>query len=598
MKNRADMINSIVIHDAAQHKWLHFQNPKRIVSTHRIEEVVPALKAIEEHVTKDGLYAAGFIAYEAAPAFDSALAVNEDGAFPLLWFGLYEEPEEVSLPTTQASHQDQPLTWQSSVRRAAYEDAIERIKRYIEAGDTYQVNFTVRLRSPFAGDPWPFFVELTRAQDASYSAFVTTQDWIVCSASPELFFQLAGEELISRPMKGTAPRGLMLHDDRKQAEWLYHSEKDRAENVMIVDMMRNDIGRIARTGSVRWDSLYEVEKYPTLWQMTSTVTARTEVGLCKILQALFPPASITGAPKPRTMEIIAELEHTPRRIYTGSVGFMSPHRTAQFNVAIRTVLIDKFKGEAEYGVGGGIVWDSIDKMEFEECQTKARVLTLRIPDFSLLESILWTPEEGYFLLPYHLKRLADSAAYFSFSADMDEIHDKLASLAHTLFKTAHKVRLLVAKDGGITVQSEALGNTAAQPQHYCLSPAPVDSANPFLYHKTTNRQVYEQALGACPGYADCILWNEKGEVTESSIANVVVELDGVLYTPPIECGLLPGTYRALLLELGKVKERVIRIDDLAKSPHVYLISSVRKQREIVVDVDRYQDNMTRQGGLI
>jgi para-aminobenzoate synthetase/4-amino-4-deoxychorismate lyase len=584
MMNRPDMINSVVIHDATQHKWLHFRDPLRIITAHRIEEVVPALNVIEELVSKGGLYAAGFIAYEAAPAFDSALAVKEDGVFPLVWFGLYDEPEEVSLPTTQASHQDQPLLWQPSVRQEAYKNAIERIKRYIEAGDTYQVNFTFRLRSPFRGDPWSYFIELARAQDASYSAFVNTQEWIICSASPELFFQLDHNELISRPMKGTAPRGLMQHDDRAQADGLYHSEKDRAENVMIVDMVRNDMGRIADTGSVHVSSLYEVEKYPTLWQMTSTVRARTEAGLCEILKALFPPSSITGAPKPRTMEIIAELEHTPRRIYTGSVGFMSPLRTAQLNVAIRTVLIDKAQGEAEYGVGGGIVWDSIDTMEFEECQTKARILTQRVPDFFLLESILWTPEEGYFLLPYHLARLADSAAYFSFSADMDAIRNKLDSLGRTLPKAAHKVRLLVARDGGITLQYEALDDAVAQPLHCCLAPAPIDPSHPFLYHKTTNRGVYDQALAALPGYADCILWNEKGEVTESCIANVVVELDGELYTPPIQCGLLPGTYRALLLEQNKVKEGVIRKEDLAKSPHIYLISSVRKEREVIVDL--------------
>jgi para-aminobenzoate synthetase/4-amino-4-deoxychorismate lyase len=584
MIHNANTINCVFIHDATHQQWLHFQDPRQIISAYRMEEVIPALNAIEKHVARDGLCAAGFIAYEAAPAFDSALAVKEDGAFPLVWFGLYEKPEEVSLPPMQASHQDYPLTWQSSVRRDAYKNAIEKIKHYIEAGDTYQVNFTFRLRSLFTDDPWPFFVALARAQDASYSAFVNTQQWIVCSASPELFFQLDDNKLISRPMKGTAPRGLMQHDDVKQAEGLRHSEKDRAENVMIVDMVRNDMGRIAQTGSVHWNSLYEVEKYPTVWQMTSTVRARTEAGLCEILKALFPPASITGAPKPRTMEIIAELEQTPRRIYTGTVGFWMPGRKAQFNVAIRTVLIDKTQGEAEYGVGGGIVWDSVDQIEFEECRTKARILTQHISDFSLLESMLWTPEEGYFLLPYHLARLKDSAAYFSYSADIDAVLATLDAFARTLPKNAHKVRLLVAKDGRITVQSESVGAAAVHPQHCCLAPEPVDSANPFLYHKTTNRSVYEQALGSCPGYADVILWNEKGEVTESCIANVVVELDGELYTPPIQCGLLPGTYRAYLLEQGKVKERVVTVEDLAQSPQVYLISSVRKQREVIVDL--------------
>ncbi len=585
--NVADLVNNAVIHDASQGQWLHFCDPKEVISGYRVEEVMPALEAIEEQVRRHGLSAVGFIAYEAAPAFDAALTVTEDGVFPLVWFGLYEKPEQLHLPPAPQAH-SASLPWTPSLTPNAYQDAIGRIKDYIEAGDTYQVNFTVRLRSPFSGDPWSYFIELARAQDALYSAYVNTKEWIICSASPELFLQVEGEALISRPMKGTAPRGLMLHDDREQAEWLYHSEKNRAENVMIVDMVRNDMGRIADIGSVHVSRLYEVEKYPTVWQMTSTVRATTGAGLSAIMRALFPPASITGAPKPRTMQIIAELEQTPRRIYTGTVGFWMPDRKAQFNVAIRTVLIDKAQGEAEYGVGGGIVWDSIDTMEFEECRTKARILTQRVPDFSLLESILWTPDQGYFLLPYHLARLADSAAYFSYAADMDAIREKLDSLAHTLPKTPNKVRLLVARDGGITLQSEvlseALVGASVHPLHVCLAPAPIDPSNPFLYHKTTNRGVYEQALAASPGYADCILWNEKGEITESSIANCVVELDGELCTPPVQCGLLPGTYRAYLLEQGKIKERVIRIEELARSPHIYLVNSVRKEREVVVDL--------------
>jgi para-aminobenzoate synthetase/4-amino-4-deoxychorismate lyase len=584
------MINTVVIHDAAQQRWLQFCNPQQIISAHQADEVMPALKDIEEQVQDHGRYAAGFIAYEAAPAFDSALAVRKDGAFPLVWFGIYGKPEQITLPPAAASYLDQPLTWEPSVRRDAYEDAINRIKHYIEAGDTYQVNFTFRLRSPFSGDPWPLFIELARAQDASYGAFVNTEGWCICSASPELFFQLDGKELISRPMKGTAPRGLMLHDDLAQADGLRHSEKNRAENVMIVDMVRNDMGRIAEIGSVQVSSLYEVEQYPTVWQMTSTIGAQTEAGLCEIMKALFPPASITGAPKPRTTQIIAELEHAPRRIYTGTIGFWMPGRRAQFNVAIRTVLIDKDKGEAEYGVGGGIVWDSVDRMEFEECQTKARILFQRVPAFALLETILWTPEDQYFLLPYHLARLRDSAAYFSFSADVDAIRNELNSLAQTLPKTAHKIRLLVAKDGGITLQSQALEDPpASHPLQICLARSPVDSGNPFLYHKTTNRGVYEQALAACPGYTDVILWNEKGEVTESSIANIVVELDGELYTPPIQCGLLPGTYRAYLVEQGKVRERIIRKEYLAKSPRIYLVNSVRREWEVFVDWQRVDE---------
>ncbi|HUV51437.1 MAG TPA: aminodeoxychorismate synthase component I [Anaerolineae bacterium] len=588
MINIADMINGVVIHDAAQQCWLHFRNPRQIISAHRIEEVIPALNLIEKTVNKHGLYAAGFIAYEAAPAFDPALVVNKNGSFPLIWFGLYGEPEHLSFPAAKKYCPDQSLgqslTWTSSVTRDAYQDAIAKIKKNIEEGNTYQVNFTYRLTSPFINDPWAYFIELVKAQNALYGAFVNTEEWSICSASPEMFFHLDGNKLSSRPMKGTASRGLTLQDDIKQAQWLYHSEKNRAENIMIVDMVRNDMGRIARAGSVQADELFAIEKYPTLWQMTSTVTAETNAGLSEILRALFPPASITGAPKTRTMEIIAELETGPRRIYTGSIGVVSPDRKAQFNVAIRTVLVDKIKGQAEYGVGGGIVWDSIETVEFEESQTKAKVLTERLPDFSLLETILWTPENGYYLLQYHLARLKDSAVYFSFSADIDAIRDKLLSLTHTFPHTAHKIRLLVTKEGGITCKPEVLRHSIpAHIQRVRLAKSPIDSSNLFLYHKTTNRCVYDQALAACPGYDDVILWNEKSEVTESCIANIVVELDGELYTPPVRCGLLAGTFRAWLIKQNKVKEKVISLKDLARSLHVYLVNSVRKDQEVLID---------------
>jgi len=588
MINIDDMINGVVIHDAAQQCWLHFRNPRRIISAHRVEEVLPALNAIEKTVNKDGLYAAGFIAYEAAPAFDPALVVNRNGSFPLIWFGIYSQPEQIRFPAARKCCSDQSLgqslTWIPSLTRDAYQDAIAKIKKNIEEGDTYQVNFTYRLTSPFIGDPWEYFIELVKAQNTRYGAFVNTEEWSICSVSPELFFHLDGNKLSSRPMKGTVSRGMTLRYDIKQAQWLHHSEKNRAENIMIVDMVRNDMGRIARTGSVQVSSLYDIEKYPTLWQMTSTVTAETKAGLSEILKALFPPASITGAPKPRTMQIIAELETSPRRIYTGSIGFISPDRKAQFNVAIRTILVDKIKGQAEYGVGGGIVWDSTETIEFEECQTKAKILTERSPDFSLLETILWTPENGYYLLQQHLARLKDSAIYFSFSADIDAIRDKLFSLARAFPHTAHKVRLLVAKNGHITCKPEVLRHsTAAHIQRVCLAQSPIDSSNLFLYHKTTNRRVYDQALAACPGYDDVILWNEKGEVTESCIANIVVELDGELYTPPVQSGLLAGTFRAWLIKQNKVKEKVISLKDLARSSHVYLINSVRKDQEVLID---------------
>jgi para-aminobenzoate synthetase/4-amino-4-deoxychorismate lyase len=353
---------------------------------------------------------------------------------------------------------------------------------------------------------------------------------------------------------------------------------------MIVDMIRNDMGRVADIGSVQVPSLFDVERYPTLWQMTSTVAATTDASLTDIMIALFPCASITGAPKPRTMRIIRQLETTPRRIYTGCIGFVTPDRKAQFNVAIRTVLIDKETGQAEYGVGGGIVWDSRTGDEYIECQVKARVLTANHADFSLLETMLWTPDEGYLLLPYHLRRLRDSAAYFGIPVEMEKIEEKLCDGSASYAREPHRVRLLVAQDGRISCRAIPLSRSPSpHPVRLRLATTPVDSADPFLYHKTTHRRVYDAARAACPDCDDVLLWNERGEVTEACIANVVVQLDGELLTPPVQCGLLPGTFRAYLLDRGKVREEIITVETLEQCTRMYVVNSVRKWREALLE---------------
>jgi para-aminobenzoate synthetase/4-amino-4-deoxychorismate lyase len=300
------------------------------------------------------------------------------------------------------------------------------------------------------------------------------------------------------------------------------------------------------------------------------------------MAALFPSASITGAPKPRTMQIIADLETMPRRIYTGCIGFIAPGRKAQFNVAIRTVLIDRDAGEAEYGVGGGIVWDSMSGEEYLECQIKARVLGERQPQFSLLETMLWTPGDGYFLLNDHLQRLCESAAYFSIAFDMEQVREKLEALAPSHSDSPHKVRLLVEQDGTISCQSSPLNGTEKrQPVRLRLAPIPVNSSSPFLYHKTTDRRVYDGVRNACPDCDDVVLWNEKAEVTETCVGNIVVCLDGEMVTPPVSCGLLPGTFRNRLIEERKITEGILKIDDLKKSKHIFVVNSVRKWRKAI-----------------
>lgn len=540
---------------------------------------MPLLAQMEEAVERDGLHAAGFIAYEAAPAFDPALPVRPDGGFPLLWFGLFGEVMETECLSAGGSPVP-PVAWEESVTPEEYRRCLGAIHDFIRDGDTYQVNFTYRQRALTAADPWPWFVGIAGDGTAPFAAFVDTGEWAVCSASPELFLRLDGDRIESRPMKGTSARGLWSGQDLTMKAELENSIKERAENLMIVDMVRNDFGRVALPGSVEVPRLFEVEQYPSVWQLTSTVRARTREPLARILAATFPPASITGAPKRRTMEIIARLESSPRRIYTGTIGFASPGRRARFNVAIRTVLVHKQSGRAEYGVGGGIVWDSEPAAEHAECRTKTRVLDPAPRDFDLLETLLWSPLDGYALLEYHLQRLSRSADYFGFRADLRAIRNELARAAHGLAPGRQRVRLRVARHGGIRCEATPLDGASMTFADLPLAKHPVDAGDVFLYHKTTRRDGYENAVRSRPGCADVLLFNAAGQLTESTVANVAVEIDGVLCTPPVSCGLLPGTRRAWMLDQGLLRERVIGIAEALASPHIHLLNSVRGMHEV------------------
>jgi para-aminobenzoate synthetase / 4-amino-4-deoxychorismate lyase len=577
------MSEQIILHDARRRQWLRFAEPVEVVEARSREEVLPQLRRVERLVQEHRLFAAGFISYEAAPAFDPALHVREESGFPLLWFGLYPRADVIEPPAgSESPSAYQVGEWSPTVVEEDYHATLAQIKGHIARGDTYQVNYTFRLLASFAGDPWALFRDLVRAQEADYPAFVDTGRWAICSASPELFFRLDGSHLVTRPMKGTAPRGRTLAEDEAQARWLYNSEKNRAENVMIVDMLRNDMGRIAEVGTVQVPRLFEVERYPTVWQMTSTVTAATGASIYEIMTALFPCASITGAPKPRTMQIIAALEATPRCIYTGTIGFIAPDRVAQFNVAIRTVLVGRERGRAEYGVGGGIVWDSDAAEEYAECRVKARVLSEKPVAFALLESLLWEPGEGYFLLERHLERLRESAQYFGYPVDIDAVVARLKTLSSGLRQGPYKVRLLVARSGEISCEAAHLEAASGAAARVSLATEPVDPSNRFLYHKTTNRRLYERARAGRPEADDVLLWNERGEVTESTIANLVVQVDRDMLTPPVDSGLLPGVFRGWLLDQGLVREQVITREMLRQADRLFLINSVRRWREAVL----------------
>lgn len=564
-------------------EWRTFREPTAILQAVSVDEVAGCLAEVDRAVKEAGVYAAGFVTYEAAAAFGLSAHERSAAGLPLVCFGLFN-PESVDsergLPGAGTYETGE---WEPSIDQAMYAYAIRRIKSLIEAGETYQINFTFRLTTAFAGDALALLRDLDAAQDGPWGAYVDDGRYAICSASPELFFSVSGDRIECRPMKGTAPRGLWAGADRARADQLRASSKNRAENVMVVDMARNDLGRIARTGSVEATSLFEVERYPLQWQMTSTVRARGHAALPAMFQALFPSGSVTGAPKHRSMSIVRELEADPRGIYTGAIGYLSPHGRAHFNVAIRTVTIDRERGRAEFGVGSGIVWDSVEADEYEECRLKASILlkpprfsyaTGRRPDFRMLETIGWTPAGGFALLPRHLARLRESAACFKFECDIQAVQELLDNAVGDLAGPA-KIRVLVSQDGAIVCEGIDLGAPPEGPLQVSLAAEPIDKADVFLYHKTTRRDVYERARASRPESDGVLLWNREGEITEATEANIVVELDGRKVTPPVECGLLPGTLRAELLQEGTITERRVTVDDVPRATGLWLINSVR-----------------------
>lgn len=572
-----------LVQDGEAGDWLAFTRPVDVLAARRIDEVREVVREAQRRVDAEGLWAVGFLAYEAAPAFDRALVVREVmDSLPLAWFALCAAPQRVQLSDVGAGGPQVAFDWTACATRADYEAAIARIRRYIEEGDSYQVNYTLRMRAPFAGDDAALFLAMQANGGARYGAWIDSGRFALSSASPELFLRLDADRLISRPMKGTLPRGRWLEEDAEQAARLTGSAKDRAENVMIVDMVRNDLARIARPGSVRVPALFEAERYPTLWQMTSTVEARTDAPLDDILAATFPPASITGAPKGRTMQLIAELERAPRGPYTGSIGFLAPGRRAQFNVAIRTALIDREQGSIEYGVGSGVVWDSRSAAEYDECLLKARVVTQAPRRFELLETLLWEADDGWFLLERHLARLSRSADYFDFALDIAAVRARLDELVRTFVEPRQRVRITVARDGAIDASAGALDEHSVQFVRLGLARQPIDASDPFLFNKTTQRAVYERARAGVADVDDVVLWNDGGEVTETTIANLVIERGGRRLTPALACGLLPGVLRAQLLDDGAIEEAHLTIDDLRRAQRVWVINSVRRWREAVL----------------
>ena len=555
--------------------WRMYRRPVRILSASNPETLAHALAEIDRHV-KSGGEAAGFLSYEAGYALEPKLRpLLGDQSDPLCWFGLYDTAfavDKLSFPPGDSQEIVQNSA--PSITRGQYDEALGAIHDWISAGDVYQINFTYRVAFESMCCPWCLFNSLCHRHPVPYAAFVNTGLEQIVSLSPELFFNIRGRRIVVKPMKGTADRGLTLEDDVRCAEALRVSEKNRAENVMIVDLMRSDLGRICRTGSVKTPRLFEVERFPSVWQMTSTVEGhlREECTPDSVIRALFPSGSVTGAPKIRAMELISELETTQRGVYTGSIGYFAPTQ-AQFNVAIRTAVLRG--NEGILGVGGGITYDSSSFEEWKESQSKAAFLTQDAPDFKIIETMRWEGE--YRLLEEHLERMRASAEYFGFQFEERMARATLEGIALGFGNRPQRVRLLLAQNGSLELESSEITDVAPFGR-VRLSARTVLSSDRFLYHKTTRRKMYNEELAAARAAEcdDALFFNERGELTEGTIHNVFV-VNGTLWrTPPITCGVLPGTYRASILKNRRnAREDVLTLDDLACADAIYLCNGVR-----------------------
>ncbi|MGB2933080.1 MAG: aminodeoxychorismate synthase component I [Methyloceanibacter sp.] len=568
---------------------LLFEAPEQVVVAYEPGEVEAGLDAITQGLAR-GLHAAGFFAYELGYCLEPKLQalLPRDRRQPLFWIGLFREPRRLDEVGTRSwldqsgalersTISDLKLSWS----REQYTRAFEEVQDYIAAGDVYQINLTLKYLFDFSGDPVSLYSALRRKQRVEYGALICASDFQVLSLSPELFFRREGKRVSSRPMKGTAPRGRTPREDARLKTWLTVDEKQRAENLMIVDLLRNDLGRIAKIGSVEVTDLFTVETYRTVHQMTSGIIAelRGDMGLMDMLHALFPCGSVTGAPKVRAMEIIRELEGLPRGVYTGAIGHMAPNGDAQFNVAIRTLYIDGQRGEM--GIGSGVVADSKAESEFEECLLKAQFLTTTDAPFELIETMRWERGAGFYLLERHLTRLRSSAVHFGYPFERETLLAALEAEVAKLAGDVHMVRLLLAEDGALAVSSTKIDlPPKGTVWRFAISDQRVDEKDPLFFHKTTRRQFYDREMErqkTLTGCDEVVFLNKKGELTEGTRTSLFLELDGRLFTPALTCGLLPGTLREELIDLPRAaaSEAVLTLADLNRAERIYLGNSVR-----------------------
>ena len=551
-----------------------FTKPIKELKTRDLDRVEALLREVEAY-QEAGFYAVGYVSYEAAPAFEKKLAVHPAplmGEY-LLYFTIHEEVETLPFPEDYEAV-DLPANWKEEVEAPAYQKAIETIHHHIRQGDTYQVNYTVQLSQELKADPLAIYNRLVVEQKAHYNAFIQHDDVAILSISPELFFEQEDRLLTTRPMKGTTRRGLTNQADLKEAAWLEADPKNRAENMMIVDLLRNDMNRISEIGSEQVTRLCQVEQYSTVWQMTSTIESRLrpEVDLVQAFQALFPCGSITGAPKISTMEIIQQTEIAPRGVYCGTIGILLPRGKRIFNVAIRTLQMQGTK--AIYGVGGGITWDSKWEGEYQETKQKSAVLYRQEPRFELLTTGLIHQGELTFL-EQHLTRLREASRYFAYPYDEPKLLKELQEeLAHLESNLDYRCRIALQKNGTFHLVITELTDLPASYLQAQLTEQKLDLATPFTYFKTSQRDHLSQSDH------EQIFHLPDGTLLETTIGNLVLEIEGQLYTPPAHLPLLDGIYRRHLLETQQVEEKLLTLNDLTDADRIYACNALRGLYEL------------------
>ncbi|MFH1742699.1 MAG: aminodeoxychorismate synthase component I, partial [bacterium] len=540
-------------------------DPIDIIIAQSVNEVAEALIRLDERI-RAGKYVAGYIAYDAGLALDKPIRSRHSHPSPVLWLGVYDnclrfEADKVDLGESGAVTDVQDI--RLNIDESEYLDRVERAKQYISAGDVYQVNYTCKLRFKHTARPASLFARLRRAHPVPHAAFINTGEEQVISLSPELFLRREGQKVLTRPMKGTMKRGRWFEEDQAMMRRLSTDEKNRAENLMIVDLMRNDIGRVCRIGQVDVTRLFHVERYASLFQMTSDVVGvlQEETSARDLLRAVFPPGSVTGAPKIRAMEIIDELEHEARGVYCGSIALFQPNGDCLLNVVIRTIV--QRGEECEMGVGSGIVADSDARLELAETRLKGYFLGAEHRSFHLLETMRLRADGKFVFLEEHIERMRGSAAYFGWDFPETCLREALEGVASKVTGDT-RVRLLLAEDGNSRVQCSEIGPPSNQPVRVLLASRKTDPSDLFSYHKTTRREAYDADWRKAheEGYFDLIYLNTNGEVTEGAITNLIANIDGRWFTPPLRSGLLPGIWRAQKLKQNHVEERVLTWEDL------------------------------------